>query len=69
MNKNFIKMKLLNFLIKGNPLLRKLKKILLNDSLLQRGYIDSYAFIELTSFIENFFKIKIEDKEINPENF
>lgn len=69
MDTDKIKKQIIEFLKKGNPLVRKLKKIPLDQSLLQRGYIDSFAFIELISFLEKTFKISIEDQEINPENF
>ena len=69
MKEEFIKKKIIDFLKKGNPIIRKLKKIPLDQSLLKRGYIDSFAFIELISFMEKSFDIKIDDKEITPENF
>lgn len=64
-----IKKKIIGFLKKGNPLISKLKKIPLDQSLLQRGYIDSFAFVELIEFLEKNFNISIKDKDITPENF
>ena len=42
----------------------------LNDStsFLEEGVIDSTGILELVSFIEENFKITIEDKELIPEN-
>ncbi len=40
-----------------------------DDSFLKKGIIDSIGVIELTHFIQNEFPIKIEVKEIVPENF
>ena len=39
-----------------------------DDSLLQLGLIDSTGVLELVSFIESTFQIKIEDDELVPEN-
>jgi len=38
------------------------------DSLLGRGILDSTGFIELVSFLEETFKIQINDEEMIPEN-
>jgi acyl carrier protein len=43
--------------------------ILDSDSLLERGVIDSVAMVELVSFIEQAFEIRIQDEELMPENF
>lgn len=39
------------------------------DSLLEKGVIDSVAMVELVSFIEQTFEIRIHDEELMPENF
>ncbi len=39
-----------------------------NESLLERGIIDSTGVLELILYIEEEFAIKIEDEEIIPEN-
>lgn len=44
-------------------------KLSASDSLLEKGVIDSVAMIELVSFIENQFEIRIHDEELMPENF
>ncbi len=40
-----------------------------DDSFLQKGIIDSIGVIELTQFVQARWHIKIEVKEIVPENF
>lgn len=59
---------LVNFVQTGNPSIKK-KNIPLNKSLLETGLLDSFGIIELISFIEKKYKIKIEDKEINKKDF
>ncbi|HDK27847.1 MAG TPA: acyl carrier protein [Candidatus Atribacteria bacterium] len=39
-----------------------------NDSLLEKGIIDSVGILELVSFLEETFDIKVEDEELVPEN-
>mgnify|MGYP000514751712 CR=1 FL=1 len=68
-SRNEIKITIIKFLKKGNPIIAKLKKIPEDRSLVQLGYIDSFGLIELIQFIENKFKIKIKDSEITPEVF
>lgn len=68
-SKNEIKITIINFLKKGNPIIAKLKKIPEDKSLVQLGYLDSFGVIELIQFIENKFKVKINDSEITPEVF
>ena len=45
----------------------KLKKRY-NASLLEEGIIDSVAVIEMVTFLEETFGVKIEDEEIIPDN-
>jgi len=40
-----------------------------NDSLLEKGIIDSFNMIKLLTFIETTFSVKIADDELMPENF
>ena len=52
-----------------NFLLGEKKKNLKNqDSFLETGVIDSTGVLELVSFLEEEFKIKIEDEELIPDN-
>ena len=39
-----------------------------DDSLLEMGLIDSTGVLELVSFIESAFKIKVQDDDLVPEN-
>jgi acyl carrier protein len=40
-----------------------------DESLLQRGVIDSTGILELLVFVEENFKITVNDDEVNPANF
>jgi acyl carrier protein len=40
-----------------------------NDSLIEKGIIDSTGLLELVLFIEEMFSIKVEDEELIPDNF
>jgi acyl carrier protein len=40
-----------------------------NESLLERGIIDSVKMIELISFLEEKYGIKVDDDDLYPENF
>ena len=40
-----------------------------DDSLLDKGIIDSTGILELVTFIETEYKFKVDDMEINRENF
>ena len=60
---------LLEYLKMGNPLISNLKEIPLNESLVELGYLDSFAIIDLVEFLEKSQKVKILDEEITKENF
>ena len=40
-----------------------------NDSFLEKGIVDSTGVLELVSYLEETFGIKVEDEEIIPDNF
>ena len=40
-----------------------------DDSLLEKGIIDSTGIIQLVTFLEKEFNIKIENQDLLPENF
>jgi len=40
-----------------------------SDSLLEAGILDSVGMIELIDFIENLYKISIDEDDLLPENF
>lgn len=55
--------------IQDNFLLGDKKKVVKEDeSFLQGGIIDSTGVLELVNFIEETYKIKVEDEELIPEN-
>jgi acyl carrier protein len=56
--------KLLRYFKNNFPALKKLKNIPKNTSLAELGYLDSFAIIDMVTFIETTWKIKIEDKDI-----
>ena len=58
--KNFI---VENFIIDGD-----VDQLDLEQSFLESGIIDSTGMLELVSFIEETFDIKIEDEELIPDN-
>ena len=60
---------LLIYLKKGNPILSKMKKIPLNQSLVELGYLDSFGVIEVITYFEKKYKISIKDNEITKEKF
>ena len=58
---------MLEYLKKANPSISELKKIPLNVSLLEKGYLDSFGVIEMITFIEKNWKIKINDSDLTTE--
>ena len=58
--KNFI---IDNFVIDDNP-----DQLENDQSFLESGIIDSTGILELVSFIEEHYNIKIEDEELIPDN-
>jgi acyl carrier protein len=50
------------------PLAREMK---VDDdaSLLDAGIVDSLGVLDLVTFLEDAFGVKVEDEELNPENF
>lgn len=51
-----------NFIFDGDSELKN------EDSLLEKGIIDSTGVLELVAFIEDTYQFKIEDEELIPEN-
>ena len=60
---------LIDYLKKGNPLIKNRKNIPLDKSLLEMGLIDSFGVIEIISYLEKKYKIRINDNEITKEKF
>lgn len=40
-----------------------------DNSLLEAGALNSTAVMELVAFLETFYSIKVDNKEISPDNF
>lgn len=40
-----------------------------NDNLLAKGLIDSLRMLDLMSFLEQHYQLKVEDDDLMPENF
>lgn len=40
-----------------------------DESFIENGYIDSTGILELINYIESEFNLKIEDRDISPDNF
>ena len=49
------------------PIIAKIKDIPKDESLVELGYIDSFGIIDLVTYFEKKWKIKIENEEITPE--
>ena len=64
-----IKEEVKDFIIKNYLSGNKKVRLIESDSFLEKGIIDSIGVIELTSFIQKTYNIKIEVAEIIPENF
>ncbi len=52
-----------NFMMGMNP-----EELSDSDSLLDKGIIDSTGVLELVGFLEENYKIQVEDEELVPEN-
>ena len=59
----------IDYLKKGNPVYNELKEIPLNKSLVELGYMDSYGIIDIVTFLEGNYSIKINNDEITKEKF
>jgi acyl carrier protein len=68
-SKENIKKNIIKFLQKGNPQFNQAKNIPLNKSLVELGYMDSFGVIDIITYIEKKWKIKINDDEITKELF
>ena len=65
--KEQIKESLLEFICR--QFLVDLEDIEIDKSLIDTGIIDSMGLIEISSFIEQSFNFKVEEKEMNRHNF
>ncbi len=59
---------IINFLVE-RKFIKTANELNNEDSLLEKGAIDSAGMLELVSFIEAEYSIKIDEDELMPENF
>tara|TARA_B100000242_G_scaffold188731_1_gene135824 strand:- start:2525 stop:2788 length:264 start_codon:yes stop_codon:yes gene_type:complete len=60
---------IIDYVKNGNPNFSNHDTVPVDESLVELGYIDSFGIIDLVIFLEGKFSIKINDDEINKENF
>ena len=60
---------LIRYLKNGNPNLSNMKAMPMDKSLVQLGHIDSFGVIDLVTYLESKWKVKIENKEITQDQF
>ena len=64
-----IENELINYLKKGNPQIIRSDDVPKDISLVELGYLDSFGIIDLITYFENKWNIKINNDEITPEHF
>jgi len=69
MNKNKIKRDLCNYILKNFMPNYNIKNLPLNLSLIDLEIIDSFGIVEIVTFVEDKWLIKIDNEEINRRNF
>ena len=69
MNKKDIVKDLLAYLKNGNPEIKNLPKIPMDESLVELGLMDSFGVVDIVLYIETKYQIKIHDDEITKEKF
>ena len=60
---------IVDYLRTGNPLISELASVPLDESLVELGLMDSFGVVEIISFLESKYQIKIEDEDITKERF
>ena len=60
---------LIRYLKNGNPNLSNMKEMPMEKSLVELGHIDSFGVIDLVTYLESKWKVKIENKEITQDQF
>ena len=55
--------------LKDENLKQQFETLTNTDSLLENGIIDSVRMLELISFLEQQYNIKVDDDDLYPENF
>jgi acyl carrier protein len=67
-NTNHVNDRVRNFIVGKFPMARK-RAIGAGDNLLETGVVDSLGILELVTFMEKEFSLKISDDELTAENF
>ena len=62
-----LKEQIRNFILE-NFILENPEDLVDDESMLEKGIIDSTGVLELVGFIESAYQIKVEDEELIPEN-
>jgi acyl carrier protein len=62
-----LKQQIRNFILE-NFILEKPEDLVDDESMLEKGIIDSTGVLELVAFLESTYQIKVEDEELIPEN-
>ena len=60
---------LIRYLKNGNPKLLNMKAVPMDKSLVELGHIDSFGVIDLVTYLESKWKVKIENEEITQDHF
>ena len=60
---------LIRYLKNGNPNLSNMKDMPMDKSLIELGHMDSFGVIDLVTYLESKWKVKIENKEITRDQF
>lgn len=69
MKKEEIIRQLKAYLCENYPAARNHEDLPVDESLYDRGILDSFGIVELVGFIESHWSIRIEDREITQEKF
>ena len=64
-----IEEELIRYLKNGNPNLSNMKDMPMDESLIELGHMDSFGVIDLVTYLESKWKVKIENKEITRDQF
>ena len=60
---------LISYLKNGNPNLSNMKDMPMDKSLVELGHIDSFGVIDLVTYLESKWNVKIENEEITQDYF
>ena len=60
---------LIRYLKNGNPNLSNMKDMPMDKSLVELGHIDSFGVIDLVTYLESKWNVKIENEEITQDYF